>query len=97
MTSSASEANPITDETREKMLGEEVALRVRQGRRIESLQPLQAILVRGRPVSHLFHLVASVLTMGLWLPIWGLVAISGGERREMVTVDRFGNVVVEQL
>lgn len=35
-------------------------------------------LSKQKKTSHLLHLVLSVLTLGVWLPIWLLVAISNG-------------------
>ena len=35
---------------------------------------------RGKPVNHVFHLLMTVLSFGLWLPIWGLCIVFGGER-----------------
>jgi hypothetical protein len=32
-------------------------------------------------VNHILHLLLSVLTCGLWLPIWGLVAWSKSQQR----------------
>jgi hypothetical protein len=31
---------------------------------------------RGKPVNHVLHAVLSVLTFGLWLPVWLIVAIA---------------------
>jgi hypothetical protein len=46
------------------------------------------VIVSGEPVNHVAHLLASVFLCGLWLPVWLLIAIFGGERRGTVTVDK---------
>jgi len=35
-------------------------------------QQQQTVVVPGYRVPHMFHLFMSVITLGLWLPIWGL-------------------------
>lgn len=37
-----------------------------------------------RPANHGLHLFLSLVTFGLWLPVWAVVAVIG--RRETVTV-----------
>jgi len=37
--------------------------------------PTMSVSRQPRRTSHLFHLVMSVLTLGLWLPVWAVVAI----------------------
>lgn len=31
---------------------------------------------RGKPVNHVLHAILSVVTVGLWLPVWLIVAIA---------------------
>lgn len=38
-----------------------------------------------------------LLTCGAWWIVWLFLAISGGEFRRMVTVDEFGNVLVQKV
>lgn len=46
----------------------------------------QPVIVNaGRPVryyktSHGFHLIMSLVTLGLWLPVWGIMAIANSTR-----------------
>ena len=66
---------------------------VRDGYRVESQTDYQAILVRGRRPNHLLHLILSIVTLGLWaIFVWLPVAVFGGEKRRVVTVDAYGNV-----
>ena len=97
--SNISQASPNrkTMEERAEALGRLVATQVARGRRVESQTNVNAVLVRGKPVNHILHLLLCVPTVGFWVLIWiGLVAF-GGERREMVTVDEWGNTAVSDL
>lgn len=39
--------------------------------------PNQTVIVNGKkPVNHAFHLIMSLLTFGLWIPVWIIVAIA---------------------
>ena len=74
------------------MLDREVESRVRRGRRVESQTDFQAVLVSGRRVNHILHLLLSLFTLGLWLIVWLLLALFGGERLETVRVDEQGRI-----
>jgi hypothetical protein len=58
--------------------------------------PTQAVAVAvstGGGTSHTLHLVLTLLTCGLWLPIWILAAIFGGGGSSAVAVAGNGGVV----
>ena len=42
-------------------------------------------LVKGQPITHLLHLLLSVITFGVWLLVWLAIAMFGGQRRRTVT------------
>jgi hypothetical protein len=42
-------------------------------------------MVKGHRPNHVLHLLLSVVTFGLWLPVWIGVAAFGGGRREIVS------------
>ena len=69
-----------------------IAQEVRSGQRVESRSDYQAVLVRGHRVNHVLHLILFLVTLGLWLPIWILLAILGGEKRELLQVDAYGKM-----
>ena len=64
------------------------------GYRVESQSEFQAIIVRGKKPNHVLHLLLSIITAGLWLIVWIIVAIGGGERRRVISVDDVGTVQV---
>lgn len=49
-------------------------------------------LVRSR-TSHVFHLLMSIITIGFWIPVWALVALSNSlERRRLLgVIDKASN------
>jgi Protein of unknown function (DUF2510) len=80
----------LSVEARTLVLQREIATGTAAGWRVEVLTPTSATLVRYPPrASHLLHFVLSVLTCGLWPPIWLLVAIIEGSRKR-VPPDRDG-------
>ena len=59
---------------------------------VESRSDYEAVLVKGRRVNHLLHGILSVLTVGVWLPVWILLAVFGGEKRRRFYVTPEGKV-----
>ena len=89
---------PISDADRKAILDDEVALVLqRKKRRLEHRSDFQAIIVRGKPINHILHLLLSVFTLGLWLIVWLAIAGSGGEKRAAMQVDRYGCITITQL
>lgn len=95
MTSVPIDAQPAPDGYRMQQLANAVQLEVSRGARVESQGPFNAVLRRGKGTNHVLHLILSVLTFGLWLFVWGLLAIinKSGQGTTMLSVDMFGNVL----
>jgi hypothetical protein len=85
-----------TIDERKAILAQNIANFVGQGYRIESQSDTMAVLVVGRRVNHLLHFFIGIFTLGIWWIVWLIMAIAGGERRRMMTVDEFGNVLVQK-
>lgn len=51
----------------------------------------------GRRVNHLLHLALTVFTFGLWAIVWIVLAMTGGEERELVSVNEWGHISVSRL
>jgi hypothetical protein len=88
---------PKTSEQRKELLAQQVANQVRSGRRVESQSDYQAVIVYGHKVNHILHFLLGFITFGLWWLVWIMLAIGGGERRELIAVDEFGNASVQKL
>lgn len=86
-----------TSEERKSALAQMVANVSAQGFRVESQSDFQAIIVKGKPINHTLHIILSVLTVGIWLIVYAILAVTGGEKREMVQVDEWGNIARQQL
>jgi len=79
-----------TLEERKAVLVTEITHSVRSGAHVEYQADTSAVMVKGRRVNHVLHLLISVFTLGLWLPVWGYIALRGGPKRQTITVDEFG-------
>jgi hypothetical protein len=79
-------------EERKAILDSALARAGGRGWRIETRSDYQAMIARGHKVNHILHLLLSIITLGLWLIVWILLGVFGGEKRAMVTVNEQGNV-----
>jgi hypothetical protein len=79
------------------MLAQQVQQAVGRGLRVESQSDFQAVLVEGKPVNHTLHAILTIFTCLLWGIVWAVIAGTGGEKREMIVVDEFGNVQHQRL
>lgn len=82
---------------RKQILARQIGNLVAQGRRVESQGDYQAVLVHGHRPNHVLHLILTLVTLGIWVIGWIVIAIVGGEKREMVQVDEWGNPSVQRL
>jgi hypothetical protein len=93
------DAEPLrkTNEQRRELMARQIQNSVAQGTRVQSQSEYQAVMAKGKAVNHVLHVLITVFTLGLWLPVWLILALTGGEKREMITVDEWGNVAVQKL
>ncbi len=66
------------------VLSVDIPTMIGQGWRIESDTETHTILVKGRRPNHILHLLLSVFTLGLWLIVWVVVTVTGGEERAVI-------------
>lgn len=83
-------------EERKALLAQAVANQVRQGWRVESQTDYQAVIVTGQRPNHILHLILTIVTLGLWGIVWIAIAIFGGEKRGVITIDDYGNTNIER-
>ena len=80
-------------EERRALLAHDVSSYVSNGYRVESQTDYQAIVVKGRRPNHLLHFILGIFTLSVWwFFVWLPLALFGGERRRVITVDNYGNV-----
>lgn len=89
------EAAPLTktDAERKTSLDAALARLGAAGWRIENRSDFQATIAKGHRVNHILHLILTLVTLTVWGIVWLLLVVLGGEKRELVTVDAYGNVV----
>jgi len=83
----------LTPDRRKAILAGRIQTLVGNGHRVESQSDYQVILVEGKRPNHLLHFFISILTIGLWVFVWIGLAVFGGERRTVVSVDEYGRLV----
>lgn len=84
-------------EERKRLLADAIRSGVVQGGRVESQSDTEAVLVFGQSVNHTTHVLIAIFTCGIWVIPWAVMALTGGEKRTLVTVDEYGNVLVQNL
>ena len=70
---------------------------IHDGFRIESQTERSAVVIRGRPTNHVFHLVMFIITSTFWWPVWLFFTIRNRTQRQLIVVDEFGNVDVTKV
>ncbi len=93
----AGAADLKSSEERKRLLAATVQSEVVQGARVETQQDYQAVLVFGKAVNNLLHFLVGVFTCGAWWLVWIGIAIFGGEKRVMVVIDEYGNVLRQKI
>lgn len=84
---------PWGEQQRRAALAQAVAQSVASGGRVESQSDFQAIIVYGQRVNHTLHAILTIFTCLLWGIVWIIVATTGGEKRSVLMVDEYGNIL----
>ena len=66
----------------------------RVARPVAGQSQFDSVLVRGRTSHHRMHLFLTIITVGLWGPIWLATWLTQREKREIGSVDEYGNTAV---
>ncbi len=86
-----------TTSERKALLAQVIQAQVVSGGRIESQSDFQAVIIKGHKVNHVLHFIIGLFTLGFWWILWIVFAVSGGEKRQIVSVDEFGNILVQKV
>jgi hypothetical protein len=85
-----------TAEERKAALSQTIANVSAQGYRVESQSDFQAVVVKGKRINHALHIIVSLLTV-VWVIGYVVILATGGEKRELIQVDEWGNLTRQQL
>lgn len=55
-----------------------------KGWHVESQVGTNLIMVKGQRPNHILHLILSIITAGLWIPVWILITLTGGEKHATI-------------
>ena len=88
---------PFDDDTRKRAVANAIQGEVLRGGRVESQSDFQAVIVHGRPVNHVLHLILTLITCGLWGVVWLLLVLTGGEKRVTLAADEWGHLLRQQI
>ncbi len=69
-----------------------IAQWTQKGWRVEATVGYSATLICGHRPNHVLHALLSAFTLGMWLPVWAIVAAVTRERHVTLAVDEFGQV-----
>jgi hypothetical protein len=84
---------PLPPEQLRAILANAIMRQASLGWRVQAQFDTQAVMASGGQVNHALHLVITLLLCGLWLPVWVVLAITGGEKRLSISVDPYGVVL----
>ena len=54
-------------------------------------------MVRGKPPNHILQLILTLVTFGAWGIVWLALVIFGGEKRQIINVDDYGNTLITKV
>ena len=86
-----------TEAERREALDAAVRRALEKGARLESRTDYSAVLVVTNKPNHMLHLVLSVVTLGIWLLTWLLIARRGDQARIQVSVDEEATIHTKPL
>ncbi len=76
-----------TDAERQGALDSRIARELAGGGNLESQSGYTAVLIKGKKVNHILHLILSVLTAGFWLIVWAILVITNKRQRIVLHVN----------
>lgn len=87
----------VSADDRKRKLANQIRTEVTQGARVESQGDFDAVVATGAEVNHTLHLIATVVSCGIWGIVWLVMTLTGGIKRKMVAVDDYGQVLVQNI
>lgn len=93
----ARENQAVSADERKRKLANQIRTEVTQGGRVESQGDYDAVVATGKEINHTVHLIATIFTCGIWGLVWIVIALTGGIKRKMVSVDDYGQLLVQNI
>ena len=90
-------ARTATVEERKEALRRAIQTEVVNGGRVESQSDFQAVIVTGKPVNNTLHLILTIVTCVIWGLVWLVLALTGGEKRVLISVDEAGDILRQKV
>lgn len=87
-------SGPLPPEQIRAILGSAIMRQVTLGWRVETHFENHAVMATGGRVNHALHAILTIFLCGAWLPIWVILAATGGEKRMILSVDPNGVVLI---
>jgi hypothetical protein len=91
----AAKSERKSSDERKEALARIISAQVIEGARVESQSDYQAVLVRGYRLNNTMHLILTIVTFGLWSIVWLLLALFGGEKRRVASIDEWGKSSIQ--
>ncbi|HRD12002.1 MAG TPA: hypothetical protein PLI79_09085 [Mycobacterium sp.] len=82
----------LNEQQRAAILDQRLMAMAASGGRVETRLATSAVVVTGKSVNHILHLLLSVFLCGWWIPGWLLFTAFSGERRQTISVDEYGRI-----
>jgi hypothetical protein len=87
----------VSADERKRKVANQIRTEVTQGGRVESQGDYDAVIATGKEINHTVHLIATIFTCGIWGLVWLVIALTGGIKRKMISVDEYGQLLVQNI
>lgn len=85
--------SPVSSAERHAALDDAIMACIARGATVEHRREFDAVLRYKPGVNHVVHAILSLLTFGLWLFVWLVLALRSGPVHSKISVDEFGLVI----
>jgi len=87
----------IDDNNRRRILNKYIIQYQAKGLNLESRDGFSAVFVSQKKTNHIFHLLFSLITGGLWLFVWIFLLLTRRKKRQVLYVDELGAASLEPV
>lgn len=87
----------LSEPERAAILDNQLMQLAAQGQRVETRLQTSAVVVSGKPINNVLHLLICVFCFCVWIPVWMLLGAFTGERRKTISVAENGQIFTQQV